>query len=168
MDRSRSGGETERRGRHVERWIERKDIKERDSQHQAASSPPRYRFSRLCARGCLFNVGARKPHTRACACNVTVIDGSQPEACSKAGDFIINRTWFNLLLQAEQRCSLCCLFMNGGHTHASMTHAAKNSQPRRIIRYFYRKLLFFYVLNLHAAHFSCVQKLYNICFSKED
>lgn len=31
-----------------------------------------------------------------CSCSVVVIDSFSPEACSRAGDFVINRTWFNL------------------------------------------------------------------------
>ena len=49
MDRSRSEGETERRGRRVE--VDRgKEIKERDSQHLVASSLPLSFYSSVCTR----------------------------------------------------------------------------------------------------------------------
>lgn len=114
MDRSRSGGETEERETCGGRINKRGITKERDRQHKAASS------TSLLLQSFVFMLNFQCTLTQTAHSGVTVIDSFLPTARSKAKDFIINRTRFNLLLQAEQRCSLHCLFMNEEHRGASM------------------------------------------------
>lgn len=101
MDGSRSERETEKRERRSER--------ESDSQSSDVSFIPYY-LSGLCVHMFPFGVCVCTATCSVCVC-VIVIDSSQPAACSKAKDFIINRTGFNLLLQAEWWCSLCSLLV---------------------------------------------------------
>lgn len=115
------GQEERRRGEGACGGMDREEeIKGRDIQRLAASSSTSLSFQQsLRTRASFFFFFFKRLRSR------PVIDSSWPAACSEAKDFIINRTRFNLLLQAEWRCSLCCLFTNS-ERRTRAQHAAKN------------------------------------------